>query len=141
MAEFLALEKKKKLDRAQTYLGFAKKVRGTKRSLNLLLAKLKKQNKNIVGYGAPGRSTTLLNYCGINNKILDYIIDDNPLKLGLYTPGTHIPIFGIPQIQKTNPDYLLILSWNFAESIMKRLTYYKKSGGKFIIPLPEPQIV
>lgn len=141
VAKFLDLEKKKKLDQIQTYFEFAKKVQETKKSLNALLAKLKKQNKKIVGYGAPGRSTTLLNYFGIDNKILDYIVDDNPYKLGLYTPGTHIPIFDIPQIQKTNPDYVLILSWNFAESIMKKLTYYKKSGGKFIIPVPEPQIV
>lgn len=141
VAKFLDLEKKKKLTQVQIYLKFAKKVQGIKKSLNALLAKLKEQNKKIAGYGAPGRSTTLLNYFGIDNKILNYIVDDNPYKHGFYTPGTHIPIFDIPQIQKTNPDYLLILSWNFAEPIMKRLTYYKKSGGKFIIPVPEPQIV
>ena len=141
VTKLLELEKKKKLDQIQTYLEFAKKVQATKKSLKALLAKLKKQNKNIVGYGAPGRSTTLFNYCGIDNKILDYIVDDNPLKLGLYTPGSHIPIFDIIQIQKTNPDYVLISSWNYAKPIIKKLNNYKRSGGKFIIPLPKPYII
>ncbi len=141
VAKFLNLEKKKKLDQVQTYLEFAKKVQETKKSLKVLLAKLKKKNKKIVGYGAPGRSTTLLNYFGIDNKILDYIVDDNPYKLRLYTPGTHIPILDVPQIQKTKPDYILILSWNYAEPIIKKLSNYKKSGGHFIIPVPKPYII
>lgn len=141
VARILDLEKSKKIDRVQTYLEFAKKVQETKKSLNALLVKLKKGGKSIVGYGAPGRSTTLLNYFGIDNKILDYIVDDNPYKQDLYTPGTHIPIFDIPQIQKTNPDYVLILSWNYAKPIIEKLNNYKRSGGKFIIPVPKPYIV
>lgn len=141
VTNLLDLEGEKGLDRIQTYLKFAKKVEKSKKYLNNLLEKLKKQNKKIVGYGAPGRSTTLLNYFGINNKILGYIVDDNPHKIGLYTPGTHIPIFAISQIQKTNPDYLLILSWNFAQPIIKKMDSYKKSGGSFIIPIPKPDVV
>lgn len=141
VAKFLSLEKKKKLDQAQTYLKFAKKTKETKKSLNTLLAKLKKQNKMLVGYGAPGRSTTLLNYFGIDTKTLDYIVDDNPNKLGLYTPGTHIPIFSVSQIDKATPDYLLILSWNFAKPIMAKLTNFKHRGGRFIIPIPKPYII
>lgn len=139
--EFLNLEKEKKLDEAQTYLEFAKKVQTTKKSLNELITKLKRQNKTIIGYGAPGRSTTLLTYFEIDNKILDYIVDDNPYKIGYHTPGTHIPILGIPEIEKTNPDYLLILSWNYADPIMKKLSSFKKSGGHFIIPVPKPKII
>lgn len=141
VTKFLGLEKKKKLDQIQTYLEFAKNTQEIKRSLNTLLAKLKKQNKKIVGYGAPGRSTTLLNYFGIDTKTLDYIVDDNPNKHGLYTPGTHIPIFSVSQIERVNPDYLLILSWNFAKPIMSKLADFKYRGGRFIIPIPKPYIV
>lgn len=118
-----------------------KKIKKTKDTLNDLLHKLKKEGKIIVGYGAPGRSTTLLNYFGINDKILDYIVDDNPYKIGLYTPGTHIQILEVAQIKKTRPDYLLMLSWNYAKPIIEKLSSYKDSGGHFIIPVPEPQIV
>lgn len=136
--KLIDLEKRKKLGQVKTYINFAKKVQSIKKSLNTLLTKLKGENKTIAGYGAPGRSTTLLNYFEIDNKTLDYIVDDNPLKHGLYTPGTHIPIF---EILQNKPDYLLILSWNFADNIIKRLDGYKKSGGHFIIPLPKLNII
>lgn len=141
VAELLALEKIKGLDKIQTHVKFAKKVEKTKKSLNTLLKKLKKQNKKIVGYGAPGRSTTLLNFCGIDTKFLDYIVDDNPLKIGLYTPGTHIPIFDISKLWETNPDYIFISSWNFATPIIEKLKKQRNLKGKFIIPIPKPQIV
>ena len=139
--KLLDLEKRKKLHIPQTYINFAQNVIQTKKSLNTLLKDLKRKNKRVVGYGAPGRSTTLLNYFGIDTKILDYIVDDNTLKIGLYTPGTHIPIYGIERLKKTNPEYLLILSWNFAEPIMEKMSPYKKTGVKFIIPLPLPTII
>ena len=141
VTDLLDLEKIKGLDRIQTHIKFAKKIEKTKKSLNNLLEKLKNQNKKIVGYGAPGRSTTLLNFCGINSKILDYIVDDNPLKHGLYTPGTRIPIFDIPKLQETNPDYIFISSWNYAIPIIEKLKKQKNIKAKFIIPVPEPQIV
>ena len=141
VAKFLALETREKLNRAQTYLNFAKKIAKTKKSLNAILKQLKNQSKKIAGYGAPGRSTTLLNYFGIDAKTLDFIVDDNPNKHGLFTPGTHIVVFPTGMIEKSRPDYLLILSWNYAGPIMAKLTDYKKAGGKFIIPLPSPKVV
>ena len=141
VAEYLKLERKNGLHKLQTYLQFYKKVKSNKRKLNRILKKLKSQNKKIAGYGAPAKGNTLLTYFGINNKILDYIVDDSPYKQGLYTPGTHIPVVDISEVQKTKPDYIFILAWNFAEPIMAKLPDYKKEGGLFIIPVPEPYIV
>lgn len=141
VTQFTALEKRKKINQAQTFLKFAKKIESTKKSLNNILRKLKGENKTIVGYGAPGRSTTLLNYFDIDTKILDYIVDDNPHKQGLYTPGTHIPIFPTSKLQSSRPDYLLILSWNYAIPIMANLSDFKKRGGHFIVPIPTPRVI
>lgn len=139
--KYLELEKKKKLNKYQTFIKFSQKIKNTKKSLMLILHKLKKQNNKIIGYGAPGRSTTLLNYFGINNKILDFIVDDNPLKHGLFTPGSHILVLPINNIELSKPDYILILSWNYAKPIMKKLVNFKKAGGSFIIPIPTPKVI
>lgn len=139
--KFKNLELKNGLSDQKTYLIFAKKLKNTKKELISLLTKIKKENKQIIGYGAPGRSTTLLNYFGINTNFLNYIVDDNPLKIGLYTPGTHIPILEVSEIQKSNPNYILILSWNYSKPIMEKLYSYKNSGGNFIIPIPTPKVV
>ncbi len=141
VSKYLKLEKENKLNKIPTYDIFFKKIKKTKTDLNKMLLKLKKQGKKIAGYGAPGRSTTLLNYFAIDKKILEYIVDDNPLKVGLFTPGTHIPILKVAEIKKNPPDYLLILSWNYAKPIIQKLEYYKRAGGKFIIPVPKPKII
>ncbi|HYK09119.1 MAG TPA: class I SAM-dependent methyltransferase [Candidatus Eisenbacteria bacterium] len=141
ITQLLELEKQLKLGKISTYKQFAKDIEKNKKDLLLLLARLKRNGKHIAGYGAPAKGNTLLNYFGITRDMVEYIIDDSPLKQGLFTPGTHIPIISHEQSEKENTDYLLILAWNFADSIMKRLSQFKKSGGKFIIPVPHPKII
>ena len=106
-----------------------------------ILDKLKNRGKTIVGFGAPTKSTTLLSHFEISKEYLDYIVDDNPLKQGKFTPGFHIPIKNSNHIYEQRPDYILILAWNFAESIMKRHADFMKNGGKFIIPMPKASIL
>lgn len=137
----LADEKQLKIHLFKTYLEFRKKIKQNKIRLVRMLNELKVQGKKIVGYGAPAKGNTLLNYFGIGNDILDYIVDDSPLKQGLYTPGTRIPVVSSKYLQKSKPDYILILAWNFAEPIMKNLSWFKDSGGAFIVPAPIPIIV
>ncbi len=139
--EILEKEKNLGIDKAQTYLDFAKEVERNKNELRDLLLKLKKENKKIVGYGAAAKGNTLLNYFQIDNKILDFIVDDSPLKQGLYTPGTHISIFPPDRLKEDRPDYLLLLAWNYAESILKKEQKLRDEGVKFIIPVPKVKIV
>lgn len=129
------------LDKTATYLKFSKKIEQNKKKLVKIFKKLKNQGETIAGYGAPAKGNTLLNYFKIGPKILDYIVDDSKYKQGLYTPGTHILVVPYDKIANTNPDYILILAWNFADSIMERLKDYKKHGGHFIIPVPDPIII
>lgn len=134
-------ETKLGLDKAVTYLNFAKKIEKNKEKLVKILKQLKSEGKSIVGYGAPAKGNTLLNYYKIKPEILDYIIDESKYKQGLYTPGTHIPVVPFTKIAQTKPDYIFILAWNFADSITKKLSDYKRSGGHFIIPVPEARII
>lgn len=138
---FLKLEKKARLDAVNTYLEFSGKILENKAKLTTLLTRLKLANKKIVGFGASAKGNTLLNYFKIGTDILDYIIDDSPLKQGLYTPGTHIPVFSADKLWEDNPSYILILAWNFASSIMERHSYFLKKGGRFIVPVPKPRII
>jgi len=122
------------------YDAFTEKVKNTKRNLLKLLIQIKQEGKSIVGYGAPGKGNTLLNYCGIRTDFLDYTVDKNPYKQGKFTPGTRIPILGPEKISETKPDYILILPWNLKEEIMNQLDYIREWGGQFIVPIPEPVI-
>lgn len=141
VADYINNEKRLGLNKTGIYLRFAKKIEKNKKKLMHILKKLKSKNKTIVGYGAPAKGNTLLNYFKIEPKILDYIVDDSKYKQGLYTPGTHILVVPSDKIDETNPDYILILAWNFADSIMERLKDYKRRGGSFIIPVPDPTII
>lgn len=136
----LKYEKEIGVDNLELYRKFARKVYGARERLKSYAGGIKKQGMSIAGYGAPAKSTTLLNFCGIGRDFLDYIVDDNPLKIGLYTPGTHIPVVGPDFIEKKRPDYILILAWNFAEEILAKTEKYSSQGVKFIIPLPEPRL-
>jgi len=138
---FCNKEEKLGLSKIGTYLDFAKRIEKNKKELNVLLKNLKLQRKKIVGYGAPAKGNTLLNYFKIGPETLDYIIDDSVYKQGLFTPGTHIKVVSSDIILKDKPDYIFILAWNFAEPIMKRLTDYKSKGGRFIIPVPKPKVL
>lgn len=138
---FLAKEKKMKLKNIETYLDFSNKVYENKVKLLLLLEKIKSQGKTIAAYGAPAKGNTLLNYFSIGTETLDFVIDDSKFKQGLFTPGKHIPVVSSQTLYDKKPDYVLLLAWNFAESIIKTHEKYKKAGGKFIIPVPKPKII
>ena len=129
------------LDRLETYANFGEQVRTTKRKLLSFLIEAKNSGKSVVGYGAPGKGNTLLNYCGIRTDFLDYTVDRNPHKHGKYLPGTHIPIFPPEKIAETKPDYVLILPWNLREEIVDQLAYIRSWGGKFVVPIPDVSIV
>jgi len=135
------IEKKLELNKLMTLQKFDKKISIVKVKLGKLLHELKADGKIIAGFGAPTKATTLMSHFGIDEKILDFIVDDNPLKQGLFTPISHIPVLPSSQIYERKPDYVLILAWNFAEPIMKNHIKYAKEIGDFILPMPEPQIV
>lgn len=125
----------------ETYRLFGERVKGTKWKLLTLLIEAKQAKKTIVGYGAPGKGNTLLNFCGLRTACLDYTVDRNPVKHGKYTPGTHIPIYPVEHIRKTKPDYVLILPWNLKDEIVQQMGYIREWGGQFILPIPEARIV
>ncbi|MAF36512.1 hypothetical protein CL622_05340 [archaeon] len=131
--EQIKIEKEYGLDTIKPYQDFNKKINDRKINLLNLLKKLKGDNKKIVGYGAPAKATTLLNFFGVNNDFLDYIIEDNELKHGREVPGTNIPIVPKKMIDKNIPDYVLILAWNFSEEIIKNNLDFLSKGIKFIV--------
>jgi SAM-dependent methyltransferase len=120
-----------------TYLNFGEQVKETKRKLLAFLIEARRAGKSIVGYGAPAKGNTLLNYCGIGRDFIDYTVDLSPHKQGLALPGTHIPIATPDRIAETKPDYLLILPWNLREEIMTQMEWIRKWGGQFVVPIPE----
>jgi len=122
------------------YSAFGEQVKETKRKLLDFLITAKREGKRIAGYGAPGKGNTLLNYCGIREDFLEYTVDRNPYKLGKYLPGTHIPIHAVEEIDKTKPDYIFILPWNFKDEIMQQMAHIRTWGGQFIVPIPEVRI-
>ena len=123
------------------YSSFAEDVKESKRSLLDLLISLRRDGKQVVGYGAPGKGNTLLNYCGIRTDLLDYTVDLNPYKHGLFTPGTHIPIHPPEQIAATRPDYVLVLPWNLVAEISEQLAYVRDWGARLIVPIPRAAIL
>ena len=123
------------------YQKFAAEVANNRLAIRSLLKDLKRRGKTVAGYGAPAKGNTLLNYCGINTDLVSYTVDKSPLKLGLYTPGMHLPVLPAETLLERQPDYTLILAWNFADEIMRQQSEYHDRGGRFIIPIPEPQIV
>ena len=125
----------------ESYAAFAEQVKQTKRKLLAFLIAAKNAGKSVVGYGAPGKGNTLLNYCGIRTDFLDYTVDRNPYKHGKFTPGTHIPIFGPEKIDETRPDYVLILPWNFKDEIVKQMAHIRTWGGRFVVPIPSVQVI
>lgn len=122
------------------YKRFSQKVNETKRKILQFLIQAKDEGKTIVGYGAPGKGNTLLNYCGIRTDFLDYTVDRNPHKHGRFLPGTLIPIYHPDKIRETRPDYVFILPWNIKNEIMDQLDFIGDWGGQFVVPIPELQI-
>jgi hypothetical protein len=129
------------LDRLETYASFTEQVKETKRALLDFLIRANREGKTVVGYGAPGKGITLLNYCGIREDFMAYTVDRNPLKQGHYTPGTHIPIFAPEKIRETKPDYVLILPWNLRDEISEQHGYIAEWGARFVVPIPRVEVL
>ena len=125
----------------KAYIEFSERVEKLKVNTVKKLEKLKQSNKIIAGYGAAAKANVLLNYFGVNSKIIDYIVDSTPYKQGLFTPGAHIPIYPENKIYETKPDYLLIFAWNFSKEIIEKNRKYKRNGGKFILIEPNFKII
>jgi SAM-dependent methyltransferase len=136
-----AKERAAGLDRIEGYKGFAETVARTKRALLSFLIKAKADGKTVVGYGAPAKGNTLLNYCGVRGDFLDYTVDASPHKQGLLLPGTRIPIFAPERIFETRPDYVLILPWNIADEITRQMAGIRAWGGRFVVPVPEARVL
>jgi len=129
-----------KLDKTEGYRGFARQVKETKLALVEFLLNAARQGKTVAGYGAPGKSATLLHYCGIGKDLIEYTVDRSAYKQGRYLPGTRIPIFHPDHIQETRPDYVVILPWNLKDEIMKQLKFIREWGGQFVVPIPKVAI-
>jgi hypothetical protein len=129
------------LTRLEQYLRFAKQVEETKCQLLDFLIDVKRAGKSVVGYGAPAKGNTLLNYCGVRTDFIDYTVDRSPYKQNHLLPGTHIPIYGPERISETKPDYLLILPWNLRDEIVSQMAHIRSWGGKFVVPIPTVQVM
>jgi hypothetical protein len=127
-------------DKLEIYSKFEEQVKETKRRVLDFLIAARRAGKKVVGYGAPGKGNTLLNYCGIRTDFLDFTVDRNPYKQGKYTPGTHIPILSPDEIRKAKPDYLFVLPWNLIDEIKEQCAYIREWGGQFVVPIPTIQV-
>jgi SAM-dependent methyltransferase len=136
VAQLVKQEEAEGLMEPDRYRRFAHEVEESKRALLELLITLRREGRQVVGYGAPGKGNTLLNYCGIRSDFLAYTVDRNPYKQGRYTPGTHIPIEPPERIAATRPDAIVILPWNLAREIAAQLAYTKEWGASLIVPIP-----
>jgi SAM-dependent methyltransferase len=119
----------------------ARAVEANRRALVSLLERLHGEGRSLAGYGAPAKGNTLLNYCGIGPRLVPFTVDKNPLKVGKFTPGMHIPVLPVSELLARRPDYTLILAWNFASEILEQQSEYRARGGRFIVPVPEPRIL
>ena len=140
VSELRAQEEAAGLRHLDYYSAFEANVQETKRRLLEFLIQAKRRGRTIVGYGAPGKGNTLLNYCGIRTDLLQYTVDRSPYKQGKFLPGTHIPIFEPEKLRETRPDYLLILPWNLKDEIMDQMSYIRDWGGHFVVPIREPRV-
>jgi hypothetical protein len=141
LTELLDRERAAGFEDLDHYLRFSEQVRETKRKLLRFLVRLKNEGKSIVGYGAPAKGNTLLNYCGIGTDFIDYTVDRSPHKQGRYLPGTRIPIYAPEHIAETRPDYVFILPWNLKEEIIEQMTELRSWGGQFFVAIPEVTVL
>jgi SAM-dependent methyltransferase len=138
--ELLRREENAGVKRMEYYRSFTRQVEDTKWKLLEFLIRERRAGKRIVGYGAPGKGNTLLNYCGIRTDLIEFTVDRNTYKQGKYLPGTHIPIRHPDRLPEARPDYVFILPWNFKDEIMKQLSFIREWGGKFVVPIPEVRV-
>jgi len=133
-------EAKAGLDSPKGYESFARQVKETKLALVDFLLTAARQGKSVAGYGAPGKSATLLHYCGIGKDLIAYTVDRSPYKQGRFLPGSHIPIYHPDRIRETKPDYVVILPWNLKDEVMEQLQFIREWGGRFVVPIPQVAI-
>jgi len=141
VAEILASERRLGLDKVATYRRFAQKTMQLKEDLQRTLKELCANGKRVVGYGATAKGNTLLGFLEIGPALLEYIADKSPLKQGRYCPGVHIPVVPPDRLLADQPDYVVLLAWNFVDEIMEQQAEYRRRGGKFIIPVPDVKII
>ncbi len=140
VSKLIAEEESLGLASPEGYAGFRRQVKETKLALLNFLTTAARQGQSVAGYGAPGKSATLLHYCGIGKDLIQYTVDRSPHKQGRFLPGTHIPIHHPSRISETRPEFVIILPWNLKDEIMSQLKYIREWGGRFVVPIPEVTI-
>ena len=139
--DMVKFEEEKGFEKIETYIKYAEQVKLTKKNILELLERLKKEGKEVIGYGASGRGTIIMNFCGIDKEYIEFVVDDAPAKHGFLTPGTHVPIKPWSVIDQENPpDYAILFAWAFTDEVLKKRQDFIDRGGKFIIPLPEVKV-
>jgi len=139
--ELLAIETNAGIYSLDFYSNFTTKVKETKWKILEFLIQARREGKTVVGYGAPGKGNTLLNYCGVRTDLIDYTVDRNPYKHGQYLPGTRIPILHPDEIKNTKPDFVFVLPWNLKTEIIESLSFIGDWGGQFVVPIPEVKTI
>ena len=140
-AAMMAMERDEGLTSPDRWRAFGEGAMQNRRDLLRLLGECQAKGATLAAYGAPAKGNTLLNYCDIGTDIIPWTVDRNPLKVGLFTPGMHIPVLPVETVRERRPDYLLVLPWNFADEIMRQQRAYADAGGRFILPIPTPRII
>jgi SAM-dependent methyltransferase len=141
VTEALEVEERMGLDREETFIAFGRRVDALGERLRELLSRIRAEGKRVAGFGAPAKATTLMHHFGLGRETLGFIVDDSPLKQGLFTPGLHVPVVASSAIEERRPDYLLILAWNFARPIIEKQRRFAAAGGRFIIPVPDLEVI
>jgi hypothetical protein len=141
VARLLARERALGLERVETYHAFARAVRANQEALRARLEEFRREGRRVAAYGAPAKGNTLLNSCGLGTAHVAYTVDKNPLKVGRFTPGAHLPIHPVETLAQDRPDFALILPWNLAAEIVEQEAAYRARGGRFLVPIPEPKIL
>lgn len=139
--EMVAEEKRIGLSQIETYHAFANSVKQNRTELRQALQELRSQGKRLAAYGAPAKGNTLLNYCDIGTDLVSYTVDKSPLKVGLFTPGKHLPVRSVETLIQDQPDVVLLLAWNYAKEVMKDQMAYRNKGGRFLLPIPRPEVI
>ena len=137
----MAMEREEGVSSLERWRAFGEAASQNRTDLRRMLGGLQANGASLAAYGAPAKGNTLLNYCGIGTDMIPWTVDRNPLKVGLFTPGMHIPVRPVETVMERRPDYLLVLPWNFADEIMRQQRAYADAGGRFILPIPNPRII